>query len=53
MTIDWRDPLAEFLPEPKRTESVIRHVLGQHVARPSRVDFLTDQIMTALQEGRP
>lgn len=52
-TIPWRDGLAEFLPPEKRTESIIRHILGEHVARPSRVDYLTDQIMQALTKETP
>ena len=47
-TIPWCDGLAEFLPPAKKVQSIIRHVLGEHVARPSRADYLTEQIMQAL-----
>lgn len=28
--IEWRDGLAEFLPAPKKAQSIIRHVLDEH-----------------------
>lgn len=63
-TIPWRDGLSEFLPAPKKVQSIIRDVIGAHefyndsycicdhgvteYTPQEHADHLTDQIMQAL-----
>ena len=60
-TIEWRDGLSEFLPAPKKVQSIIRHVIGLHCDRHpvtyergnivmADADELTADIMQALTE---
>ena len=58
-TLDWGDPISEFLPEPDRTRAIIRHTVGQFCGDhpytlertdivTAEADFLTDKIVAAL-----